>query len=205
MMALFALLGPLTAEGPVSEPEVRALVEAAALGDRAAARRLVRLYQGRVWRAVRPLCPGDADAEDLVQDTFVRALSSLGRYRPRPDARFVSWLLAIALNLARRRARRAARAGPLDAEVLARTPAPETDAPGRDLEAAERREALLAALARLGERDRQVVSLRYGADLSAAETARLVGTSEANVRKICERRRRELLEALSERLGEESR
>ena len=61
------------------------------------------------------------------------------------------------------------------------------------------RRALLAALAELPERERRAVSLRYGAELPAAEVAELLGLSEANVRKICERARARLAERLGEK------
>ncbi len=61
-----------------------------------------------------------------------------------------------------------------------------------------KRRAVLAALATLPERDRQVVSLFYGAELSAEEVADVLGLSASNVRKICERQRKALLTALGE-------
>ena len=61
----------------------------------------------------------------------------------------------------------------------------------------ERKNALLEALAELPERDRAVLSLRYGGELSAPEVAQALGLSAANVRKICERRRAELLAKLA--------
>ncbi|MDF1561822.1 MAG: sigma-70 family RNA polymerase sigma factor [Deltaproteobacteria bacterium] len=183
-------------EDDPGEAEIQRLVQAAASGDEVAANRLYSLFVARVFRTVRPLCVGEAEAEDVTQETFVRLLSALPRYRPREGVRFVSYLLTIALNLARNRARRR-RTLPTDPAELGELR--EGEGGARPDEGAERRQAverLLAAMEQLSERDRQVVSLRYGAGLEAAEVAGLLGLQTANVRKICERARARLLEQL---------
>lgn len=194
MWLVFATL--LGGREPGEEPpedEVQGLVRAARQGDAAAARRLYELHVGRVFRAVRPLCASDAEAEDLTQDTFVKALGALGRYERLHGKRFVAWLLTIALNTARKRARRRGR----EDRPLEHAPEPAAP-PGQDaLEQDDARRALrgrlLEALAGLSDRDRHVVCLRYGAGLEASEVAELTGMGAANVRKICERQRRTLL------------
>jgi len=200
MLLVFAVLdGAATPVAPVAdvpEDEVQRLVLAARGGDREAARRLYRLHATRLWRAVQPLCDADADAEDVVQDTFIKAFGALDRYEARPGVRFISWLSTIAMNTARKRARKLGRLKLVEPVELgrAREAAAETseDPAGEGLDRAKHRQALLRALDELPERDRQVVSLRYGADLSAAEVARALDLGEANVRKICERRRTSL-------------
>ncbi len=62
--------------------------------------------------------------------------------------------------------------------------------------------AMLTALQELPERDRQVVTLRYGGELSVAEVAQVASLSEPNVRKICERRRAALLQRIRTLLEE---
>lgn len=204
MFAIFATLGDFGGgEPPAAEAEVASLVDAARGGDSRAAQRLYRMHAGRVFRAVRAWCPSEAEAEELTQDVFVRALSSLDRYEKREGARFVSWLLAIAVNLARQRARASSRTRAEDEETLERAAgADEAPDAGTAIDAERTKRALLAALAEIPERDREVVSLRYGAELSAAEVARATGLSEANVRKVCERRRTELAERIRKILGD---
>ena len=68
---------------------------------------------------------------------------------------------------------------------------------------AEARGRLLRALEALPKRDREVLSLRYGADLEASEVAAACALSAANVRKICERQRRRLLAELTIRNDED--
>ena len=74
--------------------------------------------------------------------------------------------------------------------------------PGDELDLARRKKALLEAMAELAPREREVVSLRYGAELTAAEVGAALGLGEANVRKICERQRKDLLERLQEKMEE---
>jgi RNA polymerase sigma-B factor len=64
--------------------------------------------------------------------------------------------------------------------------------PGGDLDRARQRRALLLALAELPDRDRAIVSLRYGAELDASEIAATVGVEPATIRKILERARTRL-------------
>lgn len=180
--------------GPVDEAVVVSLLDAARVGNPRAARRLYALHVTRLYRALRPLCASDADAEDAVQAAFVDALSHLSRYSPREGRRFLSWLVTLGLNRVRKSFRSSARVE-TDSEtvsaVLDRDAATNEDTQVR-------RSALLKALATLPERDCQVVSLFYGAELSADEVAETTGVSASNVRKICERQRKALLTMLGE-------
>ena len=105
-------------------------------------------------------------AEDLLADAFERALRSRGRFDRRRGSE-KTWLYAIALNLLRDHARRAAAEG----RALGRV-----DEPARpdELEGVERREALHRALARLSEEEQEAIALRFGADLSVPEMARVL-------------------------------
>ncbi len=72
------------------------LVRAAAAGDRAAFERLVRLYQEPVWRFLRHLVRDPALAEDVAQETFLRAYRNLAGFAH--QSRFSTWLFQIARN-----------------------------------------------------------------------------------------------------------
>jgi RNA polymerase sigma-70 factor (ECF subfamily) len=196
LFLLFALLSSSPGEPP-DEAEVQKNVSAARRGDRAALARLYRWHVARVSRVVRPFARDDADAEDLVQETFVRAFSALDRYEPRAGARFVSWLCTVARNSADKRRRKLSRAVPVAPERF-----DESEHGGRDAETAlehsDLARALLTALAEVSERDRWVLCLRYGGELEVQEVAALTGQSAANVRKICERQRGRVLARLRE-------
>jgi RNA polymerase sigma-70 factor (ECF subfamily) len=132
-----------------------------------------------------------ADAEDLTQLTFERALRSWDRFDDR-KASLRTWLLTIARNalVDHYRKRGKARQEPLDQapEDLLATQEPEIGiAP-----------ELAAALERLGEREREVLALRYGADLPGPDIADMLDLSLANVQQILSRSLRKLRADLEE-------
>jgi len=110
-----------------------------------------------------------AQAEDILADTFERVLRARRRFDPR-KASYKTWIYSIALNLVRDQVRRH------DAEgrALARVPDPEPASTGA-LEGIAARDELSRALAQLSEEEREAISLRYGADLTVPEIARLQG------------------------------
>jgi RNA polymerase sigma-70 factor (ECF subfamily) len=172
------------------EDAVARLVQQARAGDAEARRQLYTQHVGLVFRTVRGLLHSDADAEDVAQDALLAMLTSLDKYTPRADARFVTWVTTIAINTARRRFRRRR------PEVTATGDLPDTAGeltdPADDLDRARQRRALLLALQDLSERERAIVSLRYGAELNAREIAPIVGIEPAAVRKTLERARTRL-------------
>ena len=108
-------------------------------------------------------------AEDVAADTFERVLRARRRYDPRKGSR-KTWLYSIALNLLRDQARR--REAESRALDRAREPAPAAGAP---LDAVAERDQLMRALAELSEEEREALALRYGADLTVPEMAKLTG------------------------------
>lgn len=128
-----------------------------------------------------------ADAEDLTQRTFERALKAWSRYDPE-RAPVGAWLISIARNLLvdHYRADRSSKQEPLDAvgeEALGSEP----PAPDLGLDP-----ALAAALATLSPRDREIVALRFGGDLTGPEIAQLTGLALANVQQVLSRSLRRL-------------
>jgi RNA polymerase sigma factor (sigma-70 family) len=154
---------------------------------------LARLYEENVWRVYGFLAYRLEDrgaAEDLTQLTFERAMRAYGRFDPR-RASESTWLLAIARNALIDHRRRGSRVSsePLDEGLLLSVPGPEDAVTaGADLR---------DALAALPERDREVVALRYGGEMSGAEIAELLELSVANVHQILSRSLRKLREALT--------
>lgn len=125
------------------------------------------------------------DAEDLTQATFERAVRSAKRYDTR-RASPITWLLTIAQNLLIDHYRRSARHDnqPLDPDDADRVlPAVQPLEAG----ALELDPELAAALSLLGEREREIVALRYGADLSGPQIAELTGLTLGNVQQILSR------------------
>jgi len=105
-----------------------------------------------------------AAAEDLLADTFERALRSRRRFDPRRGSA-KTWLYTIALNLLRDRARRAAAEG----RALERVgPAPAGPELG---DAVEQRDVVQRALTTLSAEEREAIALRFGAELTLPEIA----------------------------------
>lgn len=189
---------PATAASSIEDDVDLAL--AAQAGDRVAVTELIRRHQPRLLRMVRAMVPHPADAEDIVQDTFVSALAALPRYKPQGSV--AGWLAVIALNTARKRLRGVRRVTPTDPHDLTRAQDSAADqrsqTPHDALHRGQLAAALRAALSELGDRERAIIQLRYGAELPSAEVAQALGLSDANVRKIAERAR----QALERRLHE---
>jgi RNA polymerase sigma-70 factor (ECF subfamily) len=128
------------------------------------------------------------EAEDLSQLTFERALRAWGRYDPRRAAP-ATWLMAIAHNvhIDHFRQRRRRPEAPLD--ELAESNLPQTELPEASLGLGP---DLAYALSLLGDRARELIALRYGADLTGPEIAEITGLSLANVQQILSRSLRSL-------------
>ena len=129
-------------------------------------------------------------AEDLTQATFERALKAWGRFDPR-RASPRTWLLAIARNLLVDHHRR----GRDRREELVESADRHADA-ASDLEAGQMplglSGELQAALDQLSDRSRELIALRFGAELTGPEIAELTGLSLANVQQILSRALRAL-------------
>jgi RNA polymerase sigma-70 factor (ECF subfamily) len=109
-------------------------------------------------------------AEDLLADTFERALRARARFDRRRGSE-KTWLYTIALNLLRDHARRAG----AEARALERTGARPDAAEDVALEAIEHRDTLQRALATLAPEEREAIALRFGAELTVPEIARVLG------------------------------
>lgn len=147
---------------------------------------LVRRYQDLALRTAHLVCP-EADADDAVQDAFLKAYAALPRFRM--GAPFRPWVLRIVANEARNRRRSAGRRHGLVLRAAAADPGSGSAAgtaavPGPDAEviAAETRAELLAALRALSDDDREILGARYLLDLSEAETADTLGLPRGTVK-----------------------
>jgi RNA polymerase sigma-70 factor (ECF subfamily) len=123
-------------------------------------------------------------AEDLTQATFERALRAWSRFDPRRGSER-AWLLRIARNLLIDHARRSP---PAPVELDERVGPQVSDPQARFAGSPE----LLELIARLPQRDQEVLALRFGGELSTADIAKLLGLSVANVQQILSRSLRKL-------------
>jgi RNA polymerase sigma-70 factor (ECF subfamily) len=169
------------------EPGDAALVRATLAGDARSFDRLVRRYSRRVLAVAWEFTDTRDDAEDVVQETFFRALRSLESYDPRRP--FAPWLFTILRNVARNAA--AARGRWRFVPVPDELPSSDED-PDRAL---DRRDALARvedALERLSPMQRACFRLCEGEGYRSAEVGTMLGVSEATVRVHLHRARRAL-------------
>jgi len=176
------------------------LLARARSGDREALDQLCREHWLPVYRAVCRRAQTPAEAEDLTQDVFIRAIRALGNYRD-DAASYRAYLLRIARNLVidRWRARPADAAGYQDLPDFADPAAgPEAAAITRD-----EHSRLLAALDRLPDSHSDVLRLRILGDRTAAEVGEIRGQSANAIRQLQFRAIAALRRELAAGTGEE--
>lgn len=157
------------------------LIHRAQLQDAAAFDALVDHFAGRVYGFILRMTAARDDAQDLTQEVFLRVVRMIGKYQD--DGRFEAWIFRIAANLVRDRGRRSQRQ-PARLTLAERDGegegldqfAGDEDAPHAPLERGEDVERLTAALQLLPEAEREVIMLRYFADMSFKEIAESMGT-----------------------------
>ena len=172
-------------------------------GDEAAIRLLTKRHNQTLYRTARAILRDDAEAEDAVQEAYIKAIRAMHTYRS--DAKLSTWLIRITVNeaLAKlRRARRAAEVIPLAADLPAGdqvyeftesgTPTPEDEAAR-----AQTRRLVESRIDALPEAFRAVFVLRAVEELSVEETATVLGIPEPTVRTRFFRARGLLRESLS--------
>ena len=182
----------MTVEGrPLEDAE---LIERAKTGEVMAYEELVRRYQDVAVRTAHVISP-DGDAEDAVQDAFVKAYAALARFRS--GSPFRPWLLRIVANESRNRRRSAGRRAGLALRAAEdRRPGDAAPSPESAILAGETRAALLAAVNGLRDDDREIIAARYFLELSEAETAETLdlprGTVKSRLSRALGRLRQEL-------------
>ncbi|HET9914130.1 MAG TPA: RNA polymerase sigma factor [Anaerolineales bacterium] len=154
------------------------LVRHAANGDAAAWEPLVLAHQEAVFRLSYLLLGDPDDAEDIAQETFLRAWNHLKRFDPTRPLR--PWLLSIASNLASNRRRSAGRYVSALMRAFRSEPAHSSieEKSARQMEAGD----LWKAVQNLSMPDQQIIYLRYFLELSVAETAQALGVPQGTVK-----------------------
>jgi RNA polymerase sigma-70 factor (ECF subfamily) len=193
----------------LTNPSDAELVSRAQRGDPTAFSELVERYQDRVYNLCYRMCHNHADALDLAQSTFLRALQALPRFEVR--AKFFTWLFRIAVNqaLSHRRARRrqptlSLRWSDDEDERPFEPPAVDDDDPSQTMARSELHARLEAALGKLDEEFRAAVVLRDVEELDYAAIAEILEVPVGTVKSRIYRGRmmlRELLEQEEPQVG----
>jgi RNA polymerase sigma-70 factor (ECF subfamily) len=169
------------------------LVERARHGDVAAYEEIVRRYKQPALRVAYVVA--GSDAEDAVQEAFVKAYYALGRFRSGAPLR--PWLLRIVANEARNRRKAAGRRADLALRSAAdRAEGGAAPSPEAAVLEAESHRALAAAMSRVSEDDRLVIAYRYFLDMPEAEMAEALdvprGTVKSRLSRALARLRKEI-------------
>jgi RNA polymerase sigma-70 factor (ECF subfamily) len=167
-----------------------ALVERARGSDSAAFDELVERYKQRVYATIYHMTSNHEDANDLAQETFIRAYKNLHRFKG--DSSFYTWIYRIAVNTTinflnshRRRAKNNLSLDDVDARIqddpdfIERTSG---ESPDREVAANELMRQLNLALQKLSPEHRLVVTLYDIQGLSHAEIAKITNSSEGTIR-----------------------
>jgi RNA polymerase sigma-70 factor, ECF subfamily len=173
------------------EPGDRELLLRVQDGDSAAFDVLVRRYLGRARLVAGRLMQDPDDADDLVQDAFLRALDRIGTFDP--GRAFGPWFTRLLVNLGldQRRKQKVRRTEPHDPETLAGGVSPE-----QEMERAELRASLGNALEALPDRQRLIVTLFEIDGHSTEEVANMLQVSQVTIRWHLHQARRTLRETL---------
>ena len=180
-----------------------ALVARAKAGDAAAFSELVKQYERRVFRLAKQITQNDEDAEDVLQETFLKAYSHVADFQG--NSRFYTWLVRIAVNeaLMKLRKRRSDKTVPLDEPIdtgedeLVREIAVWDENPEQTYSREELAEILDQAVQSLKPAYRTVFVLRDIEELSIEETAEALNLSISAVKSRLLRARLQLREKLT--------
>lgn len=189
LMASFSSPGEYAAEpaaGEARRPDAE-LIRESVSGNSRAFDQLIRNHAQHIFNYVFQMTRQSQDAEDICQQTFIKAHQHL--HRADPDRPVIAWLLTIARRTALNHFRGAKHWTELSPET------PSSDAtPARQVEQAERTETLWDKARRLlPARDFEVLWLRIAEERSVEETAQATGLTQSNVKIIVFRARQQLM------------
>jgi RNA polymerase sigma-70 factor (ECF subfamily) len=161
---------------------------------------IMRRHNQRIYRAARAVLRDDGEAEDVMQDAYVRAFAHLHEFEGR--ARFSTWLTRIAVHEALARLRRGRRLQPIDsqAEETQSMPTDPRFNPEQQASDGEIRTVLERAIDQLPDEFRSVFVLRAVEEMTGAETAECLGIPEETVKTRLFRARARIQETLLEAL-----
>lgn len=166
-------------------------------GDADAWRRLVELFQPRLFYFIRRLVDEERDAWDVLQQTWLAAVRGFGRLQEPRAVR--TWLYRIARNRAADRIRQAEReAALIDAQDLCDVPEPTAESTDEDAWPADAA-TLHVCLAELSRPHREALTLHFLEDLSVDEVATIVGAPAGTVKSRLHHAKRALRAAIERR------
>lgn len=178
---------PPTSPDPADEVLIRDCVS----GNTRAFDEIVRRHGPRIFNYVLNMTRHRQDAEDVTQQTFIKAYTHLARFDPSHS--FIAWLLTIARRTALNHFRSARQFEPVADELPVQEPTPAHQTEKSDLLNTVWEEARRV----LSPREFEIVWLRYAEDLPIEETARIAGLTQTHTKIIAFRARQRLMKLQS--------
>lgn len=168
----------------ISDAEV---VDRVLRGEKELYELLMRRHNQKLYRTIRCYLKREGEAEDAMQDTYLRAYEKLHQFRN--DSRFSTWLIRIGINTALGKLREAKRLAPaatlediLDNHIILQMPEPSRMNPEKIAIQKEVKQLLEKAVDRLPEKYRIIYVLREMEDIAVAEICQCLDLSESNVK-----------------------
>jgi RNA polymerase sigma-70 factor (ECF subfamily) len=180
------------------------LIQRVCRGEHEAFYELVRPYERAIYFAAMGVLNNPADAEEAAQETVLKAFRALASFRF--EAKFSTWIIQIAINESRMKLRKDRRhlyesidpeREDEEGDYKPRDLADWREIPSEELQRNELREALQRAMASLAPKYREVLILRDVQHVSIAETAKILGITEASVKTRLLRARLQMRDALA--------
>ena len=194
----------MAAPQPQIERNEAELIERICRGESELFYELIQPYERSVFMAALSIVDNEADAEEVAQEAVLKAFSNLKTFRS--EAKFSTWLVQITINEARMRRRKDRKnlyesidegKASEEGDYIPLDFADWREIPSEALERDQLKRALARALASLGEKYREVFVLRDVQQLSIAETASILGITEASVKTRLLRARLQMRDALA--------
>jgi RNA polymerase sigma-70 factor (ECF subfamily) len=174
------------------------LVQEVRNGNRQAFTELMRRYQQRVYWSARRIVGTHEEADDVVQEAFIKAYVSLGDFRG--DSSFFTWLYRIAVNLSLNAVRKRQVISYLrESEIINRF-LPSGDDPSRDVEEQELNSRLERAVRDLPEKQKLVFMMRYFDGMPYDEISKVLKTSVGGLKANYFHALRKVQEALKDEI-----
>jgi RNA polymerase sigma-70 factor (ECF subfamily) len=197
-------IAPKAAPAAAAELE---LVRRALSRDEAAVRAIIKANNRRLYRLARGILRNDSEAEDVVQETYVRAFTHLAEFRG--DSGLSTWLSRIAMNEALGRLRRrrpgvelsSLPPGTLEAQIIQFPLLSATDDPERTMAQREIQHVVEGAIDELPEPFRMVFITRVVEGMNVEETADILGLKPETVKTRLHRARTMLRDNVEKKIG----
>ena len=198
---------PTRSQAELDALDDAALVELARAREEGAIRTLTKRYNRRLFRTARSILRDDVEAEDVVQESWMRALTALEGFRG--EAAFSTWLTRIAINEALGRRRRVRPTvdweiyggNASEAEIIQFPVSAMTGDPEKNMARSEIREVLEQSIDELPDGFRAVFVARVVEGMSVEETAELLGIVPETVKTRLHRARRLLRDTMEKHIG----